>query len=80
MQVEQFIEGIGGRAVAIEDTGLSKGRISQWCIENHIPRSWVLFFAQKYPEQAKQHGLVTPESAADAVDPRQRRSSDRLSG
>lgn len=31
-------------------TGLSKGRISQWRTENHIPRSWRLFLETAKPE------------------------------
>lgn len=58
MNVEKFIEALGGRAVVIAETGLSKGRISQWCINNTMPRPWVKFFREKYPELCDRHSIV----------------------
>jgi len=57
MDVEKFIEEIGGRAVIIEQTGLTKSRISQWCKERAIPRPWVKYLREKYPAQCERHGV-----------------------
>jgi hypothetical protein len=58
MDVEQFIAAVGGRAEVIRETGLTKGRISQWVKARSIPRHWVKFFRVKYPDLCEQHGIV----------------------
>lgn len=46
MNATEFITALGGRQKVLEITGLTKGRISQWEKENHIPRAWrVAFYA-----------------------------------
>ena len=57
MDVEKFIEEIGGRAIVIAETGLSKGRISQWCCERRIPKPWIKFFREKYPDACARYGI-----------------------
>ena len=57
MNVEKFILDIGGRKFLIELTGLSKGRISQWVIENRIPRAWIKYFIEKFPIECAENGL-----------------------
>lgn len=57
MDVEQFIAEIGGRSVVIDETGLTKGRISQWCQEQRIPKPWIKFFREKYPKACARHGI-----------------------
>lgn len=57
MDVENFIEEIGGRAVVIDETGLTKGRISQWVTERRIPKPWIKFLREKYPEACARHGI-----------------------
>lgn len=44
MTAIEIIRALGGRKRVMEITLLSKGRISQWEKENHIPRSWQLAF------------------------------------
>jgi hypothetical protein len=62
MDINQFIAEIGGRAAVIAETGLTKGRISQWCVSQRIPRPWVKFFREKYPAICDRHGIVDPMS------------------
>lgn len=50
MNANQIIEAVGGRAEVMRITHLSKGRISQWVKQNHIPRAWLLVFHQINPE------------------------------
>lgn len=64
MNVEQFIADIGGRAEVIRQTGLSKGRISQWVKSRSIPRPWVMFFREKYPDLCERHGIVDASGVA----------------
>jgi hypothetical protein len=51
MNAIQIIEAMGGRAAVMRLTGLTKGRISQWAKEDHIPRSWLLAFHRMKPKQ-----------------------------
>lgn len=68
MNIDGFIQDVGGRQVVIEMTGLTKGRISQWITDNRVPRSWAKFFAERFPAQAKRHGLFgKPEKSARAA-------------
>ncbi len=60
MNVDNFISAIGGRKVLIESTGLTKGRISQWAIDNNIPRPWVKYLNEKFPSQCFANGITTP--------------------
>ncbi len=65
MDVEKFIEEIGGRAEIIRQTGLSKGRISQWCTDRAIPKPWIMYLREKYPVACERHGIVgSPEERA----------------
>lgn len=48
MDTNKLIELLGGRKKVIADTGLSKGRISQWATDNKITESWLQFLKQKY--------------------------------
>jgi hypothetical protein len=48
MDTQRVIELMGGRAAVIAETGLTKGRISQWVTDNRIPRPWLKYFRQKY--------------------------------
>lgn len=57
MNVDAFIADIGGRAEVMSETGLSKGRISQWCVSGWIPLPWRKYFVAKYPEQCARHGI-----------------------
>lgn len=57
MNIESFISDIGGRQVLIEDTGLTKGRISQWVTEKKIPAPWVKYLCSKYPKQCAKNGI-----------------------
>lgn len=49
MNANQVIEVMGGRKEVMKITGLSKGRISQWVNENHIPPSWLVAFRALKP-------------------------------
>jgi hypothetical protein len=62
MNVQAFTQAVGGRRVLISVTGLSKGRISQWVTDNHIPRSWVKFLELRFPVACRKHGIrdLTP--------------------
>lgn len=64
MDVEKFITEIGGRAAVIAETGLTKGRISQWCLTKSLPRPWIKYFREKYPEICDRHGIVDPDGVA----------------
>ena len=50
MKATDIVQALGGRRKVIELTGLTKGRISQWEKQNHIPRSWLLAFHALNPE------------------------------
>lgn len=45
----EVIDRLGGSKTVQEMTGLSKGRISQWRTENHIPKPWLEFLRVKHP-------------------------------
>ena len=65
MDIKSFITEIGGRKSVIEETGLTKGRISQWVIENKLTRPWILYFQIKYPEASRKYGVeITKQDAA----------------
>ncbi len=51
MDANQVIEIAGGRSAIIRMTGLTKGRISQWAKEGVIPRPWMMFFHERYPDK-----------------------------
>lgn len=48
MDTKELIDLLGGPKKVIADTGLSKGRISQWSTENKITDSWLKYLKQKY--------------------------------
>lgn len=50
MDVGTIIDELGGNKAVMGMTGLTKGRISQWRTENHIPRAWRKFFAGRRPD------------------------------
>lgn len=50
MNATEIIEALGGRKKVLEITLLTKGRISQWEKQNHIPRSWQMVFHLMNPE------------------------------
>lgn len=50
MDVADLIDRLGGSKAVQGITGLSKGRISQWRTENHIPRPWLKFLQSSRPE------------------------------
>ncbi|QOT77902.1 hypothetical protein [Cupriavidus basilensis] len=50
MNARELIQALGGPQAVISETGLSKGRISQWQTSNHIPRSWVMFLRARFPD------------------------------
>jgi hypothetical protein len=50
MTAADIIDRLGGSKEVQKLTGLSKGRISQWRTENHIPRPWRQFFESAHPK------------------------------
>jgi uncharacterized protein (DUF2249 family) len=64
MNIDAFIQDVGGRQVIIEMTGLTKGRISQWVTENHVPRPWRKYLSERFPAQSKKHGLINGKKRA----------------
>jgi len=48
MDTKTLIEQLGGRAKVISETGLSRGRISQWATADKIPAPWLKYFQAKY--------------------------------
>lgn len=57
MNIQSFISDIGGRQILIDETGLTKGRISQWVTENKIPSPWVKYLCAKYPKECAKNGI-----------------------
>ncbi|GAB7543439.1 hypothetical protein CS8_031110 [Cupriavidus sp. 8B] len=49
MNARELVQALGGPQAVISETGLSKGRISQWQTSNHIPRPWVMFLRARFP-------------------------------
>ena len=77
MNAEKIIKAIGGRKVVIEMTGLTKGRISQWVVDNSIPVPWLKFFGAKFPDldwEELLNGRRTRKTRRVAV----RRSDERI--
>lgn len=64
MNIESFITDIGGRKSVMAETGLTKGRISQWVCENSIPKPWIKYFQSQYPKEAKRHGIEVKAAEA----------------
>lgn len=66
MNTTEIIQEMGGRQAVIELTQLSKGRISQWEKQNHIPRAWrVAFYAMNSrvpPPDANLAGVTNAKS------------------
>jgi len=50
MNANQIVDVMGGRKEVMKITGLSKGRISQWINENHIPLPWLTAFRALKPD------------------------------
>lgn len=73
MKANQVIEAMGGRAEVMRITRLSKGRLSQWVKEDHIPLPWMLLFHQMKPkaipfprESAAKQGVTATKEPAHA--------------
>jgi hypothetical protein len=64
VNVGRVIDRLGGPKEVQALTGLSKGRISQWRTENHIPESWCRYLR-----------AIRPEVFVDEAKPRRRRAS-----
>ncbi|MFM0479099.1 hypothetical protein PQQ81_01070 [Paraburkholderia strydomiana] len=73
MNANQIVTLMGGRKAVIEITGLTKGRISQWVNEDHIPAPWlaafkamkpVEFAALDCPDSSNIRGPAPSESAS----------------
>jgi len=45
----EIIDRLGGNSTVQAITGLSKGRISQWRGENHIPEPWMRVLKAEHP-------------------------------
>lgn len=67
MNANQVIEVMGGRKEVMKITGLSKGRISQWISQNHIPPSWLVAFRALKPESFAEGADVKRDEGAVAV-------------
>ncbi|AZR94615.1 hypothetical protein BBB39_13130 [Bordetella trematum] len=61
MNATQIIEIMGGRARVMKLTGLTKGRISQWAKEDHIPKAWMLAFHRMKPRQIPSPAVERPK-------------------
>lgn len=61
MDTLKLIEALGGRKAVIEMTGLTRGRISHWVTQNHIPRPWLKFFQEKFPDLDWPNLIDNPE-------------------
>lgn len=54
MNVGKLIDIIGGAQEMIKITGMTGGRISQMRSKNKMPKSWLMFFENKYPDAVHQ--------------------------
>ncbi len=50
MDTKHLVGLLGGPSQIMEDTGLSKGRVSQWVSEDRITPSWLKFYRLKRPD------------------------------
>jgi hypothetical protein len=50
MDAKSLIQAAGGRKKVMQMTGLTRGQISHWVVDNYIARHWILFFQAKFPE------------------------------
>lgn len=50
MDAKALIEAAGGRKKVIQITGLTRAQISNWVASNNIPRPWLMFFQERFPE------------------------------
>jgi len=50
MNTKQLVALLGGPKKIKEDTGLSKGRVSQWVSEDRITPSWLEYYRLKRPD------------------------------
>jgi hypothetical protein len=64
MNANQIVTLMGGRKAVIKITGLTKGRISQWVNEDHIPAPWLAAFRAMKPREFAV--LDCPDSANTA--------------
>lgn len=54
MNVGKLIDILGGAQEMIRITGMTGGRISQMRSKNKMPKSWLMFFENKYPDAVYQ--------------------------
>lgn len=54
MNVGKLIDALGGAKEVKKITGMSGGRISQMRTKNKMPKSWLMFFENKYPDAVHQ--------------------------
>lgn len=47
MHAKEVIERMGGVKSVMKITGLTKVRVYQFIQQNHIPKSWLMFFHEK---------------------------------
>jgi hypothetical protein len=76
MDAKSLIQAAGGRKKVMEMTGLTRGQISHWVVDNYIARHWVMFFQAKFPEirraklelneKAGQRNRTSPEKGSSA--------------
>lgn len=69
MNAKQIIAAAGGTKRLMELTGLGRSNISHWRRLNYIPRSWLVFLKQKFPEIRKAeldlaHGYTKKQNSA----------------
>lgn len=54
MNVGKLIDILGGAQEMIKITGMTGGRISQMRSKNKMPKGWLMFFENKYPDAVHQ--------------------------
>lgn len=64
MTAADVIEALGGNKAVQKLTGLSKGRISQWRTENHIPALWLRVLRREKPAAFRKNGRTRERRAA----------------
>lgn len=64
MNASQIIDRIGGTKRVREITGLTRSRISQWRIDNAIPKPWLLLFCARDPKLARDIARATKTKKA----------------
>ena len=73
MDTKQLVAFLGGQKQLRGETGLSKGRISQWVRGDRITPAWEKYFRAKYPDldwasyDARFSIAITPSEPSEAV-------------